>query len=85
MFRWYHNDLPNVFCNVFTAVSNIHEHHTRQNKHLYCEINTDLGRTKLSYKGPYVWNQIMKININPNTSEAVFVKAVKQCIKVGIF
>ena len=31
-----------------------------------------------------IWNSILAAGINPETSEAVFVKTLKQCIKVGL-
>ena len=85
MFRWYNNDLPNVFDNMFKSVHNVHDHDTRQSSQLYCSpIKNNLGRTKLSYRAPFIWNQVIRKNINPDTSECVFSKAVKQCLKVGI-
>ena len=85
MYRWYHNDLPTLFRDIFTTVSDIHDHNTRQNTHLYCSsFNTCLGKTKFSYRAPRMWNLLLKAKINPDTSECVFAKTVKQCIKVGI-
>ena len=85
MFRWYHEDVPNVFGGLFKPVRDVHRYDTRQSNQLYChEINTNLGRTKLSYRAPSIWNKIIHNKINPNTSECVFAKTIKQSIKVGI-
>ena len=85
MFRWYHGRIPDLFNNLFTAVDEVHMHDTRQSKFLYCrEINTNMGKTKLSYRGPHIWNNILRCKMNIDISESVFAKSVKQCIKVGI-
>ena len=42
--------------------------------------NTNLGRTKLSYRVPFIWNGIIHNKINPNTSECVFAITIKQSI-----
>ena len=85
MFRWYHDDIPVIFNRLFKRVEQVHSYGTRQSNLLYCnEINTNRGSSKLSYRGPFVWNKIIKSKINPDTSECVFVKSVQQSIKVGI-
>ena len=85
MYRWYHNELPPSFKNIFVSVSSIHDHNTRQNTHLYFrKANTSLGKSKFSYRASYIWNLVLQARINPDTSECVFARTVKQCIKVGI-
>ena len=37
----------------------------------------------LKYRGPYVWNMLLQININPDSPEASFVKLLKVCILNG--
>ena len=85
VFRWYHGHVPSLFNDLFTSVDEVHMYNTRQSKFLYCrEINTHLGKSNLSYRGPHIWNKIIKSKINLDISEPVFVKSLKQCIKVGI-
>ena len=85
MYRWYHEELPIVFKDMFIPIINIHDHNTRQSKQLYFKTpQTNLGKTKCSYRAAYMWNILLRAKINPDTSEAVFAKSVKQCIKVGI-
>ena len=85
MYRWYHADLPSIFHDIFVRVDNVHHYSTRQNSHLYCtEAKTELGKTKLTYQGPFIWNKVLKAKINPDTSEAVFTKMVKRSIKFGL-
>ena len=85
MYKWYHDQLPTVFLNIFNPIANVHSHGTRQKSQLYCsKIKTNLGKTRLSYRAPYVWNLVLRAKINPDTSECVFSKTIKRCIKVGI-
>ena len=85
MYKWYHDELPAIFKNKFTPVTDIHEHGTRQSTHLYCSIiKSSHSHRKFTYQGANIWNQILKAKINPDTSEAVFCKSIKQCIKVGL-
>ena len=85
MYRWFHGKLPSSFYSIFTLVGNVHDHDTRQYSHLYCpRIRTNLGKCKLSYRAAYIWNDIIEAKINPETSEAIFCRSVKQCIMVGI-
>ena len=85
MYRWYHNQLPSIFHNMFVSVTDIHNYNTRQKDHLYTtKIKTCLGQTRITYLGPKIWNDILKAKINPNISEYVFSKSLKKCIKEGI-
>ena len=85
MYKWYHEKLPSLFQKMFTPVSDIHNHVTRQYSHLYCpKLNTSLGKRNFSYQAPHLWNEILEAKINPETSEAVFCKSMKQCITVGL-
>ena len=85
MFRWYHNELPNIFYDKFEYVRNVHGYGTRQKDHLYIsKVKTERGKNKITYRGPVIWNQILRAAINPLTSEAVFSKTLKQCIKMTL-
>ena len=85
MFSWYHNSVPFILQDKFEPVKNVHNHETRQKNHLYIPaVRTERGKTSIAYKGPIIWNQILKASINPATSEAVFSKTLKQCIKVSL-
>ena len=85
MYKWYHSKLPTAFTNSFMYVHDVHYHNTRQSRELYpTKINTNLGKTRYRYKGAHVWNHLLKAKVNPATSEAVFSKCIKQCIKVGL-
>ena len=78
MFRWYHNELPNIFCDKFEFVRNVHGYGTRQKDHLYIpKVKTERGKNKITYRGPVIWNQILRAAINP-----LFSKTLKHCIKM---
>ena len=85
LYRWFHKDLPPLFFNIFVSVTDIHNHGTRHSSRLYCpKVKTDLGKSKFTYRGPFLWNKILDAKINPDTSEYIFSKSIKQCLKVGI-
>ena len=81
MFRYYHGDVPDVFQNFFVLNSDVHEHYTRQSGyyHVPC-VKNNLGKWCIRYRGVVVWNSILNLKINPETSEAVFVKIIKRSI-----
>ena len=85
MFRWYHDEVPSIFHDYFDHVKNVHNHDTRQKDHLYIPIvRSERGKTKITYRGPEIWNQIQMASIDPVTSEAVFSKTLKQSIKMSL-
>ena len=96
MYRWYHSfvaennpyvtsKLPNVFENFFRYTHIVHSHDTRQCYHLYKPpVKTDLGKTRLVFRGPHIWNSILRAEINPDVSELIFTRSIKQCISVGL-
>ena len=89
MFRWYHDEVPSIFHDYFDYVKNVHNHDTRQKDHLYIPIvRSERGKTKITYRGQQIWNQIQMASIDPVTSEAVFFenpKTVYQDVPLVIF
>ena len=84
MYRCYHTTVPELFNNIFTSIRDVHKYNTRQSNQLYCpKIKTNLGKTKFSYRGPYIWNHIVKNDIDPNTTETVFSKSIYKIIMNG--
>ena len=80
MYQYHHNKLSVIFSDYFRQIADVHEHNTRQCIGLYAvPMKTDLGLTCMSCRGPVILNKILK-NINPDTSEVSFKKALKQCI-----
>ena len=86
MYKYHHELLPDVFHDYFQCVRNVHNHNTRQKFGLYAShMKTDLGQICIGYRGPVIWNKILGIQINPDTSEVSFKKALKQCIHNSLF
>ena len=46
------------------------------------QVKTDLGKTSISYIGPIIWNKILSVGINPDTSECVFSKSLKHVLEL---
>ena len=86
MYKYYHELLPDIFMiifNVFEMCIII-----TPDKIMGCmpvTWKTDLGQTCIGYRGPVIWNKILGIQINPDTPEVSFKKALKQCIHNGLF
>ena len=73
----YFNDVPDLFHDFFTPVSEVHSHFTRQSDGLFIPTcKTNHGKTCLSNRGPFIWNL--------DTSEAVFMKTLKHFVKIGL-
>ena len=80
MYRIYHGELSVLHC-LFTKISDIHEHNTRQKCHYHMPLcRTNLGKCGLRYVGASVWNNIRSVDINPNVSEFIFSRNLKAAI-----
>ena len=81
MFRFYKSEVPELFVNFFNSNAETHDYFTRQHNHLHVPmIKSNLSKFAIRYRGVIIWNGIMKLGIDPDTSEAVFVKLFKKCI-----
>ena len=75
-----------VFIDYFKRIQDVHHYATRSCNGLYAmQVKTDLGKTSIFYIGPITWNKILSIGINPDTSEYVFPKSLKTCIRTYLF
>ena len=78
MYKYQHELLPDIFHDYFQCVRNVHYHNTRQNYGLYgSHMEKDLGQTCIGYRGPVIWNNILGMQINPDTSEVSFKKSIE--------
>ena len=60
-------------------------HFTRQSDGLFIPtFRTNLGKTCLTYRSQYIWNKILKLKINLDSSEAVFMKTLKHGVQIGL-
>ena len=44
----------------------------------------NMQKNRISYQAPKLWNKILNAGIDPEISEAVFCKSMKQYLKVGL-
>ena len=73
-----------MFSDFFIRNAEIHDYSTRQDQHSHVPSErSNLGKFSICYRGAIVWNLILKLDINPDTSEAVFIKTIKKSITNG--
>jgi hypothetical protein len=85
MHKYFLNSIPDALSNYFTNVHDIHNYNTRQSVGLYIpKVSTTLAKNSIKFRGPTIWNEIIKLNINLDISEATFSHKVKIIIKAGI-
>ena len=78
--------IPDVCIICFKRVQGVHHYATRICSGLYAmQVKTDLGKTGISYIRPIIWNEVLGIGINPDTSECVLTKSLKTCIGINLF
>ena len=81
MFRFYKFEVPELLVIFFNSNAETHDYFSRQHNHLHVPmIKSYLSKLAILYRGVIIWNGIMKLGIDPDTSEAVFVKLSKKCI-----
>ena len=82
MFRLNKGDVPDIFSNFFTCNTDVHGYSTRQQHHLHVPCaRSKLRQFSIRYRGAIIRNSMLKLDINPDTSEAV--KTIKKCIMNG--
>ena len=87
MYRWHHKETPAMFINCFPHIRDLHDHDTRQsarNELYFSGFKTPLSQRRFMYKAPFIWNNILRNNINVEMSEFCFLKTIKHSIKVGL-
>ena len=82
MFRFCNANVPVLVHSYFQRNNEFHNYQTRTASHLHIpSMKTDLGQTSIRYRGALIWNGLVTINIDDNSSEAFFVKLLKRVIK----
>ena len=77
MYKVKHFLAPPVFQKIFTEVSTIHDHNTRQRQHFYVHsFRTNVGKFSITSHGPQVW-KTMPNYIHNATSILLFKKRLK--------
>ena len=79
MYKYMNPMLPELFLDMFTSISDIHNYDTRQatNRNLLVSFkSTSRGQQSITYIGPHVWNFILS-KINPICSIGSFKKHIR--------
>ena len=85
MFRCILRQVPRCLNSFFATNHDIHFHNTRQSNHLHIPcVKSDLGKFSMRYRGAVIWNTTLQLKISPDTSDAVFSKTIKTCIRNGL-
>ena len=61
MYDFHENNLPPVFHDFFTPVSNVHKYNTRlasKDSYYTSKVRTNYGKFNIRYVGAKVWNSI---------------------------
>ena len=83
MYKYVNGMLPELFLDMFTPVSEIHNYDTRQaiNKNFFVYFkSTSRGQQSITYIGPHVWNFILS-KINPHCSIGSFKRHICQLLQ----
>ena len=77
----YHCIVPDIFKDMFVYHNMTHDHDTRISSHLHLQTtSSNSSRNSIRYHGVIIWNKILTVAINPDSSEVSF----KVMLKKGI-
>ena len=83
MYRYCNNNVPEIFRLYFSVNSDYHDYGTRTAMHMHIPpVRLDIAKTGIKYRGAVIWNAILHHHIYPDTSEAIFIRFVKQVIDI---
>ena len=69
----YHCIVPDIFKDMFVYNNMIHDHGTRISGHLHLQTtSSNSSRNSIRYHGVIIWNKILTVAINPDSSEVSF-------------
>ena len=81
MYKVYHKILPAIVDDFFRYNYHIHDHDTRTASDLHVPSASSIfSKAGIRYKGVIIWNKILTVNINPDSSEQSFTVMLKKCI-----
>ena len=85
MFRYIHGSVPALFAGYFQTNADIHSHNTRQALHFHLpNVKSNLGKRNMKYRGALIWNHLLELGIDSETSELVFANCVNFFIRNGM-
>ena len=77
MHKHYNQEIPDIFGDMFTNNSTVHNYDTRQNSELHVpKVKSNLTKMTLRYAGVITWNKIIR-NISFKCSIETFKKKIK--------
>ena len=69
MFKCVNDSPPMPVVGYFTIDANIHSYTTRQTLHFYPpNVRSDLGKNNITYRGTKMWNSLLDLGIDSETS-----------------
>ncbi len=75
VYRHQHNLLPEIFNDIYTQTTNVHQHKTRQSKGLHVTWpDNKYGKSRKHYKGTIHWNLLAVSIISAKTMNTLFKK-----------
>ena len=82
LFKWYNQEVPSFFNEMFVLKRDVHTYHTRGfSCHLHVPlVKTNIGKQNIRYRGSVIWNSIIDLGISPNTSEFTFSRSLKKIL-----
>ena len=85
MYKCYHGKLPFVFENVFTRNRSVHLYDTRQAPMYFIvpKVRTNYRKASIHFRGPSIWNDIIKDKISPDVSISRFKRQLKDSLING--
>ena len=77
MYRIHHGDIT-MLDGYFIKNGNIHNYNIRQNDHYNVpSVRTNLWKASFKYQGAFIWNNILKREIDISDSDHLFAKNTK--------
>ena len=73
--------MPPIFYDFFWYNCHTHDHDTTTASHLHVpSASSNLSKAGVRYKGVIIWNKMLAVNINPDSSEQYVKVMPKNCI-----
>ena len=81
MYKVYHKTLPAIFDDSFRYNHHKHDHDNKTAIHLHVpSASSYLSKAGIRYQVVMIWNKILTVNINPDSSEQSFKVMLNNCI-----
>ena len=86
MYKHFNKKLPALFSSYFKRSCDVHLHNTRQASSYYQLpiVRTKYCELSIHFRGPSIWNNIMKNKVNPYVTIDTFKKKIKELLLRGV-